>query len=261
MTMIRPVFVAVAFLAGAVAVFGEGVSPRDFSMSVGAGGTIGGVFTRYTLRADGEIAGEKVRVDANQQMDQFNYGFFAFLDATYGTLGVFFQNGTNTWRQPFFIHDFAGIEDSGHGRETVLGVSLLGRWPFALSDRISVFPMLGMDWHLSLKQRRSLDQSPGWTYDRTDGSVELDADGKAFGHLDFSPFWANVGGGADFDLGEGFFVRGEFLYGFRLMTGYERKNLELMRRETGDKNPKLGGLTSGPSLRLGLGWRFLTLGR
>jgi len=53
-----------------------------------------------------------------------------------------------------------------------------------------------------------------------------------------------------------FSVRAELLYGFRLMTPYEVKNLELMKSMAGDPNPKLGGLTSGPSLRLSAGYRF-----
>jgi len=247
------ILATVLFLTGAAAVFGEG-----FSMSVGGGGILGGVFTRYTLRADGVMAGERVTVDADQHMNQLDYGFFAFFDATFGTLSVFLQNGVNSWRQPFFVHDFAGQEDSGRGWETVLGISLMGRWPFRLSDRFSVFPMLGMDYHISLRQRRSLEQAGGWRYDRDDGSVEVDADGNAFRLSDFNSFWVNLGGGADFNLTGNLFLRGELLYGFRLMTSHERKNLEMMRQETGDPSPSIGGLTSGPSVRLSAGWRLFT---
>jgi len=242
------------FLVGATMVFGEG-----FSLSVGAGGILGGVFTRYTLRADGVVADERVRVDADQHMNQFDYGFFAFIDATYGTLSVFFQNGVNSFREPILIHDFAGIERSGQGWETVLGISLMGRWPFRLNERLSVFPMLGMDHHISLSQRRT--QADGFIYDRTDGIREQDADGNAFRLSDFNSFWVNLGGGMDFDIRDNFFVRSELLYGFRLMTRYERKNLDMMRAMTGDPSPSLGGLTSGPSIRLSAGWRFFTRGQ
>jgi hypothetical protein len=42
------------------------------------------------------------------------------------------------------------------------------------------------------------------------------------------------------------YLRTELLYGFRLMTPYE----------VDAPNPKLAGLTSGPSLKIGLGYRF-----
>jgi len=252
--MKKKIFAAVMFLAGTTMVFGEG-----FSLSVGAGGTLGGVFTRYTLRADGVIADERVQVDADSHMNQLDYGFFVFLDATYGTLGVFLQSGANNFREPFVIRDFAGEVRSGQGWETVIGISLMGRWPIRLSDRFTVFPMLGADYRISLLQRRT--QPCGLVYDRTDGYREVDADGNAFRLSDFNSFWINLGGGVDFNVWNNFFIRGELLYGFRLMTRYERKNLDLMRVETGDSSPSIGGLTSGPSVRLSVGYRFFTRGR
>ena len=242
------------FVSMAAVALGEG-----FSLSVGGGGIMGGVFTRYTLRADGSIGDDQFRLETNQRMNQFNYGFFAFFDATYATLSVFMQNGVNTWSEPLLIHDFLEEENSGQGWETILGVSLMGRWPFSLSDRLAVFPMLGLDYHISLRQRRT--QPDGFIYDRTDGYIEHDKYGNAFRLSDFNSIWINLGGGMDFTLSGNFFVRGELLYGFRLMTSHERKSLDLLQYELNAPSPRLGGLTSGPSLRLSAGWRFFTRGR
>jgi hypothetical protein len=40
------------------------------------------------------------------------------------------------------------------------------------------------------------------------------------------------------------------------MTPYEKKNLDYMKKMTGDNNPDLSGLTSGPGIRLAAGYRF-----
>jgi hypothetical protein len=150
---------------------------------------------------------------------------------------------------------------TGQGWDVTLGISLLGRWPFRLSDRFTVFPLLGMDYHISLMQRRRQD-GHGFVYDRTnppEGIIDHHQDGddiSTFNLSDWNAFFVRIGGGAEFNLTDRLFLRGDLLYGIRLMTGYERKSLDLMRTLSGDSSPRLGGLSSGPSLRLGVGWRF-----
>jgi len=230
----------------AAAVYGT-----DFSIKSGVGGILGGSFTRYTLKANGDT----IKINAKQEMDQLNYGIFAFFDATYGVFSIFYQNGVNNFKEPTDIADFASITSSGKGWESVLGLSLLGKYPFELNERLTVFPMLGVDYRISLKQERS--QPDGHIYDRTDGLREYDKDKNAFKLSDWDSWWINLGGGVDFVLKGNLFLRGELLYGFRLMTSYETKNLELMKDKTGDNNPTLGGVTSGPSIKIAIGWQFI----
>ena len=237
-------FVCVAFI------FGEG-----FSLSAGGGAYIGGFFTRYTLDADGMVEGERIIINATQEMNQFNYGFYAFLDATYGVLGVFYQNGINDYKETADISVLThGTSQNGQGWESVLGFSLMGKYPFKLNEKFTIFPLLGIEYQISLKQERT--QPDGYVYNRTDGIREKDKDGNAYLPEDWNSFWFNLGGGIDYMITDNFFIRGELLYGFRLMTLYEIKNLDLMKSQAGDPDPKLCGLTSGPSLRLSAGYRF-----
>jgi hypothetical protein len=231
----------------------------DFHLSAGAGGIFGGFFTRYTLSADGVINGNRMQVDAGQKLNQLDYGFFAFFDATYGEISILYQRGSNTWTETFTVvgvDDSAFTPDSSKGWETVLGFSLLGKYPFQLNERISVFPLLGVEYQISLKQRRTRSHD-GRLYDRSDGGWEKDKDGNAYKLSDWNSLWIKLGGGFDFMLPKNFFVRGTVLYAFRTMTPYETKNLELMESKTGDPDPKLKGVTSGPSLRISAGYRFL----
>jgi len=227
----------------------------DLSPSAGAGGIIGGFFTRYTLAADGKVNNDRIKIDANQEANQFNYGFFAFFDITYGVFSIYFQNGGNNWKESFVIDGLDNSSKSdGKGWESVIGLSLLGKYPFYLSEQITVFPLLGVDYHISLKQQRT--QPDGWVYDRNDGYRERDKNNKAYKLMDWNSCWINIGGGLDYNLTDKLFIRSKLLYSFRLMTPYEVKNLDMMKTMAGDPKPKLGGLTSGPSVRISAGYRF-----
>ena len=240
-------FPAVIFLFLAA----PGVFAQNFSMSAGAGGLLGGLFTRYNLDA----SGNSMTINAKQQMNQFNWGFFAFFDATYGIFSVSFQNGINEWSQPLSISGNVNPMN-GKGWESMLGLSLLGKYPFSLNERFTIFPLLGLEYQISLRQYRT--DEDGRRYKRNDGvdQNEMDKNGKALALEDWNSLFINLGGGLDFSLPRNFFLRGELLYGFRLMTPYEVKNLDLMKALSGDSSPKLSGLTSGPSLRLSVGCRF-----
>jgi hypothetical protein len=236
------------FLLQTAAVFGD-----EFCLSAGAGGVLGGFFTRSHLSAEGTVP-----MDASQEMDQVNYGFFAFLDVTYCEFSMLYQKGANTYKQTAnvpLLDNFA--DSSGDGWETVLGLCLLGKYPFRVSEKLTLFPLLGAEYQICRKQRRRQDD--GWVYDRDDGLREKGKDGKAFRLSDWNVFWIHIGGGMDFMLSGNIFIRCSLLYSIRTMTGYERKNLDLVKEQTKDDNPSTGGLTSGPSLRLSLGYRFYTL--
>ena len=227
----------------------------DFSFSAGAGGLIGGLFTRYTLRADGVSNGNPMKVDAVQDMNQLNYGGLVFFDAVYGEFSITLQNGINNWQQ---ILDIGGLESNtpakGDGWESMLGFALLGKYPFHPREWFALFPLLGVEYQVALVQERT--QPDGYIYNRNDGLREKDKDGNAYALSDWNSFFINIGCGADFAIKGNFFVRGEILYSLRLMTNYEMKNLEYMKVMTGDNDPKLSGFTSGPSLRLSAGYRF-----
>jgi opacity protein-like surface antigen len=254
MGMKRHICTVFLVLAGAAAVFGG-----EFSLSAGAGGIVGGFFTRYTLKADGMIANIPMKIDATQEMDQFNYGCFAFFDATYGIFSVFFQNGVNTFKQTQDIYGVPSADPTtGNGWDQVLGLSLLGKYPFRLNDHFTVFPLLGIEYQIALKQIRIHPYDKQKTYDRWDGVWEYHKKGEAFLLEDWNAFWVDLGGGVDLTLPKRFFLRGERLYSFRLQTSYETKNLEYMIDMSGDNNPTKGGLTSGPSIRLSAGYRFYT---
>jgi len=218
----------------------------DFSLSAGAGALLGGSFTRYESSSFGS---NKMTLDVNQ----FNFGALAFFDAVYGELAVTIQRGANKYDEVISKNgDF--VAGKGDGWETMLGISLLGKYPFTLTNRFTLFPLLGMEYQFSLSQRRR--PADGLIYDRTDGLQEQDKDGNAYKNSAWNSFWILLGVGTDMAIVKDFFMRGEILYGFRLMTYYEKDGLEQAKALLDDSSPKLSGLTSGPSIRLSAGYRF-----
>jgi len=235
----------------------------DFSFSAGAGGSLDGLFSRYTLKADGQIEGEPVNVNASQKMNMFNYGGFLFADATWVEFNVGIQGGRYNYDETMIaVVDSTDIDDivinsKGKGTQTMLSLALFGKYPFTLSEKLALFPLLGFEYQISLKQER---EPNGYSkpYDRSDPiRGESDVNNKAYKLSTWNSMFIIIGGGIDYNLTSRLYLRGELLYSFRLMTPYEKDSLEKAKKGVNADNPKLGGLTSGPSLKIAAGWRFI----
>jgi len=225
------------------------ISALDFSFSAGGGGLLGYTFTRYTL--------EGGNVKSSQSMDRFNYGGFLFFDATYAELSVMIQGGNNSYKENM-IYSSASLTDSkGTGTEASLGFSLLGKYPFTVNNKITWFPMLGIEYQIALIQKRHPDGA--FVYDRSKGKLPEDRDknDKPYPLSAWNSFWIDVGAGLDYNLTNSLFLRGEVLFGFRLPTSYEMGALQVVKKPPMNvSNPKLAGLTGGPNLKIAIGYRF-----
>jgi hypothetical protein len=138
----------------------------------------------------------------------------------------------------------------------MLGISLLGKYPFSLNEKWSVFPLLGAEFLIALVERRQPDGDR--VYDRTDGSLPSDMgkDENPYPLSAWNSLLIKIGAGADYTLTQSLFLRGEFLYNIRLQTGYETGAVEMVKAVLKVPSPKLSGLTSGPSIRIALGYRL-----
>jgi len=211
----------------------------DFSLSAGAGLSLGGLFTRYTLTT-------KTIGEVKQEMNQFNFGGFLFFDATYAEFSFGVQGGFNNYTEGFL-----GANMEGKGSETMLTFTLLGKYPFTLGDRFKLFPLLGIEYQIALAETRTPEGQK--RYNRTE---ELNINGNPYKLSVWDSLFILAGCGADFNLTSRIYLRGEILYGFRLQTSYETDQLSQTKIRFSDPNPKLGGLTSGPTLRLAVGFNF-----
>jgi len=231
----------------------------DFAISAGGGAFIGGLFTRYTLTADGKIEGEPVSVNAGQEMNQFNFGGFLFFDATWAEINIGIQGGLHNYKETMVaaspsIDDLVSVS-TGEGTETTLNLGLLGKYPFTLNENFDLFPLLGLEYQIVLKETR---QPKGRkSYDRTDSlRGDTDVNGDTYKLAAWNSLFIVIGAGMDYKFTSSLFLRTELLYGFRLQTPYEIDALEKAKKGVNAPNPKLGGLTSGPALKIAVGYKF-----
>jgi hypothetical protein len=233
----------------------SGVCAWDFSL--GGGAHMGYTFTRYVLES--ESADGVNAVKSVQKMDRFDYGGFVFLDAVYAEATVSLLGGLGGYRETMVINSqsLPDFNSRGMGYETMLGFSFVGKYPFVLNERWTVFPLLGAEFFMALSEKRRPDGSG--VYDRTDGSLpsDQDKDGNPYPLSAWNFLFIKIGAGMDYNLGRVLFLRGEFFYNIRLKTKYETGAIDMVENMFSDlPSPKLSGLTSGPSLRIALGYRL-----
>ena len=230
----------------------------EFSLSAGGGAFVGGLFTRYTLSVDGNIANNVVKVRADQEMNQINYGGFLFIDATWAQLSLGLQGGNNTFRETFTADSSRQREMdediSGTGREMMLSFALLGKCPFSLNETFTLFPLAGIEYQIALAEYRDKNDGRG-EYKRT-SIREADANGKPYTLPVWNSLFVDIGGGLDVALPASLYLRTELVYCFRLQTFYEVDALKMVEKGVNAKEPKLAGLTSGPAFKVSAGWRF-----
>jgi len=246
-------FIVILLLSMPLTIFAS-----DFAFSLGGGGFAGYTFTRYTLSGD-DLSGKFV--ESKQSMDRANYGGFIFFDFTYAELSVMYQGGNSKYAESVQYPDGSYLtNDKGIGKESSIGISLMGKYPFTITEKIKLFPMLGVEYHFTLAQKRNPDEdNDDYWYNREDGDLvaDRDKDDKPYKLSAWNPIWVNIGAGADFFLTNSLFLRGEFTFGFRMPTAYEMGALEVVKQyPTNIKDPKMGGLTGTPSLKIALGYRF-----
>jgi len=222
----------------------------DFSLSAGTGGFVGYTFTRYTL--EGGLA------KSTQSMDRLNYGGGLFFDATYGEFSVMYQGGSNSYAENMVYGTNSLSDGKGKGYEASLGFSLLGKYPFKVNEKISLFPLLGIEYQIALIQKRQ-PEGGNYVFNRAKGNLPEDRDknGKPYPLSAWNSWWVDVGAGLDYNITGPLFLRSELIFGFRLPTGYERGALEVLKNPPMNiKDPKLMGLTGGPTLKISIGYHI-----
>ena len=184
----------------------------EFKLSAGAGGyftsDFGGGYKVYSVEYQFPYAGG---------------GGFAFFDATFAELSL-----------GFFAASGDLIIVNGSKRDmsrTGLDISLLGKYPFTLTEQFTLFPLLGIDYRhfISVKVNGNKLNNPG----------------------DFSALWFKLGVGADYAFTDHIFARLGVLYGLRLANKNEKaydSSFSINRED-----PRLG---HGLDVKLAVGYRF-----
>ncbi|GHV32550.1 hypothetical protein AGMMS4952_23090 [Spirochaetia bacterium] len=239
-----------------------GLPAAPLSKSAGGGGLVGYTFTRYTLDAEGSldplIPGN---IKSTQTMDRVNFGGFLFFDATYGVAAVSLRGGNNSYSETMDQKLNGGSwvsisDDEGTGTETTLGFSLLGKYPFRVTEKITWFPLIGAEYQIALLEWRTPQGDTA--HDRTSGelSADIDKDGHSYPLSAWNSLTVDLGAGVDYQLKGPLFIRNELTFSFRLQTPYETGAQEMTTHRFNASDIVLAGLTGGPTLRTSVGYRL-----
>ncbi|MCL2719734.1 MAG: hypothetical protein FWD47_00150 [Treponema sp.] len=186
-----------------------------FDMSAGGGAVLG-----YNFGGGLE---EKGILPERTEFPSFSIGAFGFIDLTYieASVGFLYNPGDMKVTIPGF--GSASVDFN----TTSLFFSLLGKYPIDLGF-LTVFPAAGIEYQLVLSAKMA-------------GINANDAG-------DLSALWFRLGGGLDFSLGGGMYIRGTALYGLRLNNKFEKDIAQLF-----DENRKMG---HGIQIRAAIGFNF-----
>ena len=116
---------------------------------------------------------------------------------------------------------------------TFFTVSLLAKYPIVWSARVTLFPLLGVDWKIFLAGKTSVGDA-AHEISRTDEGA-------------YDAFSIDAGLGADFTLTEKLYLRVSMLLGFKLPSKAEQE-------EINDRGGEF--FACGPSIKVGLGLKF-----
>jgi len=179
----------VLILVLAVCTTGVLFSQANSGISVGGGGYFTGEFGKNSSILGG--------------------GGFGFFDAIYMELSAGFFYGN-------FTIDMGGF---GNWSVSVTGLdfAVLGKYPIDLSNRLSLFPLLGGGYRLALT-----------------------VDGETLGAEDLKVVWFKGGVGLDYYFTDNLFLRSNVLYGLRLPY-----------KDDTDKT-----IGHGPDIKIGVGYKF-----
>ncbi|MDR1863439.1 MAG: hypothetical protein LBQ67_05905 [Treponema sp.] len=171
-------------------------------------------------------------------------GGYLFFDATYVELLLGFFGGSGKFK---YTHEQTGQATQSAEYDVSLAsinIGLLGKYPFALTSKLTLFPLLGIDYQITVSAK--LDSSEG--------------DDPAPG--DFSALWFKAGGGVDYTITSNLYVRLEALYGIWLENKAEKDGKNELRQSTNlpvtpDYDVTARNLFGhGLTVKLAVGYRF-----
>jgi hypothetical protein len=197
----------------AILVLGGASASPTFGLSAG-----GGVFADLGMGGGFESKSTgKVEV----YMPGIACGGFAFFDATYAELSLGFSGGLGR----FLVGDHLERIDFSIMN---LNISLLGKYPFEIGTKWTIFPLLGIDYQLMLSAK---------------GEDEYEVKAS-----DFNALWFKLGAGFDHSFTEQIYLRFSTLYGIRLPNQFEKDAVDQLNADV--------LLGQGLTIKLAIGYRF-----
>ncbi|MCL1814618.1 MAG: autotransporter domain-containing protein [Treponema sp.] len=220
---------ALAFLA----VLAAGAFAQGISMSAGGGLFFDGSFNNGVKFKESPI-------ESYGGIRNISFGGFVFFDAAYAEVNVSFAYGSITAVDKFSIGSYSETNTEKMGSALQLGFSLLGKYPIELGP-VTFFPLAGLGYNRVL------------SFKDTDGTKYDDAG-------DLSQFSILAGAGADYNLTDSLYLRGEILFQLRFASKTMKDMADFVKAEIWNDysirvNPKTT-LGLGPVIKVAVGYRL-----
>jgi opacity protein-like surface antigen len=227
--------IAIAVTVGTAAIGQETAAPKKspaFRMSVGGGGFVSGDFSTWNV--DEDVPGALDRYNATL----LGVGLYGFFDFKYVELNVGLAYGklrnSSSESDLAANPNFPAQTFSLHG-----GVYL--KYPFAISDRFSLFPLAGIDYDLYMLSKKD---------DGRDAEFPISAGTQNATTMEaLSALSFKLGVGLDTYFTDHLFLRAELLYGIKLPNKMEKYLYDT--RQNIDWT-----LSHGGDFKIAVGYRF-----
>jgi opacity protein-like surface antigen len=213
-----------------------GAFAQDFRLSAGVGGLFGLSFTNTEMSsADMELRADSTNIGG---------GAYAYFDATYVelTVGLLSRKGfSKSYTKYGGVKTETEIKLEDSPTITTVELGLFGKYPIAINDKVSFFPLLGIDYQMMV------------SYKDKDGNDLLKVL-KLIGidKNDMNSLWLKAGVGLDFSFTDAIYLRLETLYGIKFDSKYEKDARDSVK----DEGAKFDYLTHGLTARLAIGFKF-----
>jgi outer membrane protein W len=227
--------------AGVMLGAGVGAFAADFAFSVGGGAILGYSWSKsetdpasimYPVPGMGIMP---AAMSYGYQTHSFDAGAFVFADATYAELsaGYVFQIGKVT----DINADVSGMPISEPDKDYqshLIILDLLGKYPFTLTQKLSVFPAAGVGAKFAVGGNENSDNKHDVLW-----GLNLKA-----------------GGGVDYALTDVIFIRGEILYYFQLASDKDAKIEVMPGAGKTDFHFANAGYYMGPQVKIAAGYKL-----
>jgi len=214
-----------------------------------AGGGFSSAYRFFTFESnhvlDGPLYAERYETIIKDKTSTLDVGVFGFFDLKFVELDLVFSHGFIWGRKDSDSYTYdkngrplggSGNSDEIKGSRTGLEIGVLGKYPFN-AGRFSFFPLLGLQYRIEI-------------YEFDDVATMLEKDDE--GNFRFG-LWANAGGGMDYYLSPSLFIRGEFIWGYKIYDDLEGRFTD-SKGENGYVTYSF--LTHGPSIKIGIGFKL-----
>ena len=168
--------------------------------------------------------------------NHLGFGGFLFFDATYAELSVGFGGGpTNS-----VVSIDGETEREKDGSMTGLDIGLLGKYPIAVSDKLSVAPLLGLAYNIVIGAK-----------DKDGEKIEDAGDFKV---SNFSNLRFQLGVGTDIAINDNLYVRLQGLAHYRLPSKFWKDEAKMAKDDGLDGAKAAGGF--GGTFTAAVGYKF-----